>query len=112
MTCDELREQYELYALGVLDAGERSELDAHLRSEGDPCIDGVRRARELMATLALTAPESHPPARLRKKVMGLVGEPKRSWFGVPAWIAATVALAVIAGWLAYSRREQIGRAHV
>ena len=106
MTCDELREQYELYALGVLDAGERSELDAHLRSEGDPCIDGVRRARELMATLALTAPESHPPARLRKKVMGLVGEPKRSWFGVPAWIAATVALALIAGWLAYSRREQ------
>jgi len=106
MTCDELREQYERYTLGVLDADERAELDTHLRSEGDPCIDGVRRARELMATLALTAPESHPPARLRMKVMGLVGEPKTSWFGVPAWIAATVALAVIAAWLAYSRREQ------
>jgi len=106
MTCDELREQYELYALGVLDAAERAELDAHLHREGDPCIAGVHRARELMTTLALTAPESHPPARLRKKVVGLVGEPKGSGFGVPAWIAATVALAIIAGWLAYSRREQ------
>src|SRR6266700_5538399 len=105
MTCDELREQYELYALGVLDAEERAELDVHLHRQGDPCIDGVRRARALMTSLALTAPESHPPARLRKKVVGLVGEPKRSWLGVPAWIAATVALAIIAGWLAYSRRE-------
>lgn len=106
MTCEELREQYELYALGVLDAGERAELDAHLHRQGDPCIDGVRRARELMTSLALTAPESHPPARLRKKVVGLVGEPKKSWFRAPEWIGATVALAIIAGWLAYSRREQ------
>lgn len=106
MTCDELREQYELYALGVLDAAERAELESHLRSEGDPCIDGVRHARELMISLALAAPESHPPARLRKKVVGLIGEPKRSWFRAPEWIGATVALAVVAGWLAYSRREQ------
>ncbi|MCU1273433.1 MAG: hypothetical protein JWO48_864 [Bryobacterales bacterium] len=106
MTCDELREQYELYALGVLDGEERAELDAHLRSEGDPCVDGVRRARQLMTTLALTAPESHPPARLRKKVLALVGEPKRSWFRAPEWIGATLVLAIIAGWLAYSRREQ------
>src|SRR3977135_829973 len=88
MTCDELREQYELYALGVLDVAERAELDAHLHIEGDPCINGVRRARELMTTLALTAPESHPPTRLRKKVMGLVGAPKRTW----NWTRACSAL--------------------
>ena len=42
MNCDELRDQYELYALGALDPEERAELDAHLRREGDPCVDGGR----------------------------------------------------------------------
>lgn len=106
MNCDELRDQYELYALEALDAGEREELDAHLRRDGDPCVDGVRRARELMVSLALMAPESHAPARLRKKIVGLVGEPKRTWFRAPEWIGATIALAIIAGWLASQRREQ------
>ena len=106
MTCDELREQYELYALGILDADEGAELDAHLRREGDPCITGIRQARQLIGSLILTAPESHPPARLRKRVVGLVDEPKRTWFRAPEWIAATVAATIIAGWLANARREQ------
>jgi hypothetical protein len=106
MNCDELRDQYELYALGALDAEERAELDEHLRRQGDPCIDGVRHARELMTSLALMAPESIPPDRLRKKVVGLVGEPKRTWFRGPEWIGATIGLAIIAGWLANSRRDQ------
>jgi anti-sigma-K factor RskA len=106
MNCDELRDQYELYALNALDAEERAELEAHLRHEGDPCVDGVRRARELMVSLALITPESHPPARLRNKVVGLAGKPKRTWFRAPEWIAATVAATVIAGWLASDRRQQ------
>ncbi len=106
MNCDELRDQYELYALGALDAEERAELDAHLSREGDPCVDGVRRARQMMSSLALMTPESHPPARLRKRIVGLVIEPKRTWFRAPEWVAATVCLAIIAGWLANGRREQ------
>jgi anti-sigma-K factor RskA len=106
MTCDELQDQYELYALGVLDLEEREELDTHLRREDDPCIARVRHARELVGSLALTAPESRPPARLRKRVMGLVGQPKRTWFRAPEWIGATVAAAIIAGWLANALREQ------
>jgi len=106
MNCDELRDQYELYALDALDAEERAELDAHLRREGDACVDGVRKARDLMMSLALMTPESHPPARLRKKVVGLVGEPKRAWSWTPVWIAATVAATIIAGWLANDRRDQ------
>jgi anti-sigma-K factor RskA len=106
MTCDELRDQYELYALGVLDAEERAELDVHLRREDDPCNTGVRHARELVSSLALTAPESRPPARLRQRVVGLVSEPKRTWFRAPEWIGATVAAAIIAGWFANALREQ------
>ena len=106
MSCDELRDQYELYVLGVLEPPERVEIEEHLHREGDPCITGVRRARELMGSLALVAPESQPPARLRRKVGALVGEQKRPLFRAPEWIGATVAMAIIAGWLANARREQ------
>ena len=106
MNCDELRDQYELYALDALNAEERAELDAHLRREGDPCIAGVRKARALMVSLALTAPESHPPERLRKRVVGMVGDPKRAWSWIPFWIAAAACLAVVAVWLGMARRDQ------
>ncbi len=106
MNCDELRDQYELYALGALDAEERTELDAHLRRPDDPCVDGVRRARERVTSLALMAPEAHPPARLRAKVVNMVGEPKRGWNWAVPWAVAMVGLAVLALWLGVSRREQ------
>jgi anti-sigma-K factor RskA len=106
MNCDELRDQYELYALGVLDAGERAELDAHLRREGDPCIAGVQHARELVSSLALTSPESRPPARLRSKVVALVGEPKRTWNWTLVWIAASACLAVAVVWFGVTRRDE------
>jgi len=106
MTCDELRDQYELYALGALEAEERTELDTHLRRPDDPCVEGVRRARERMTTLALLSPEAQPPARLRAKVVNMVGEPKRSWNWAAPWAVAMVGLAVVALWLGVSRREQ------
>ena len=106
MNCDELRDQYELYVLGALDAEERTELDAHLSRPDDPCVSGVRRARERMTSLALMAPEVHPPARLRAKVVNMVGEPKRGWNWAVPWAVAMVGLAVLALWLGVSRREQ------
>jgi len=106
MNCDELRDQYELYALGALDADERAELDEHLSREGDPCVDGVHRARQMMTPLALMTPESHPPTRLRKRVIALTGEPLRSWSWTPVWILSTAALAVVAVWLGMERRNQ------
>jgi anti-sigma-K factor RskA len=106
MNCDELRDQYELYALGALEPEERAELDAHLRRDGDPCVEGVHRARQMMASLALMTPESHPPVRLRKRVIALAGEPQRSWNWTLVWILATAALAVVAVWLGMERRDQ------
>jgi anti-sigma-K factor RskA len=106
MSCDELRDQYELYALGVLDAAERAELDEHLLREGDPCIEGLQHALQLVSSLALAAPESRPPARLRNRVLGLVNEPKLPWFREPEWIVAVMALAIIAAWLVSVHRIQ------
>jgi anti-sigma-K factor RskA len=107
MTCEELRDQYELYALGVLEEPERSEIAAHLAREGDACIAGVRRARELMAALGASAPLVEPPAHLREKVLAQFGAPpKRAWSWTPVWIAVSAVLAVAAVWLGLDRREQ------
>ena len=106
MTCEELRDDYELYAMGLLDEPGRAELDAHLRREGDPCIAGVQKARELVSSIATTAPEVHAPARLRKKVAGLVvGDEGRRWSWAPVWIAVAAGLALVTIWLGISRRD-------
>ena len=107
MTCDELSDQYELYALGALDPEERAELDAHMRQPGDPCVDGVRRARERISALSLLSPEVRPPKRLRTRIVNSVGEPERSWNWAAPWAVATVGLAVLALWLGVARREQM-----
>jgi anti-sigma-K factor RskA len=106
MTCEELRDQYELYALGLLEASERAELEAHLSREGDACIDGVRRARELAALLGASVSPVEPPASLRKKVLAQVGGESRTWSWMPVWITATAILAVVSIWLGMERRDQ------
>ena len=49
MNCNELRDQYELYAFGVADEPERSEIREHLNRECEVCMEGMRRAREVAA---------------------------------------------------------------
>ncbi len=70
MTCDELRDHYELYAMGLAEEPEASEIRAHLERDCPTCVPGVRRARELMALLGAAAPPAEPSARLRQRVLG------------------------------------------
>ena len=43
MTCDELRQDYTSYALGIADDPERSEIAAHLARECPNCVPGMRQ---------------------------------------------------------------------
>jgi len=96
MNCDELRDQYELYALGLADEAEQSEIRAHLERDCPNCVPGVRRARGLTTLIGVTVPAAEPPARLRKRVLALAGEPAASRFNwSPVW-AAVAAAALIA----------------
>src|ERR1035441_9132790 len=45
MNCSELRDHYELYAIGVAEEPERSEIRAHLDRQCAVCMQGVKRAR-------------------------------------------------------------------
>lgn len=96
MNCDELRDSYELYALGLADELERSEIRAHLERDCPTCVPGVRAGRELTTLIGATAPAAEPPARLRKRVLALAaGQTASRLKGPPVW-AAVAAGALIA----------------
>ena len=73
MTCDELRDFYELYTLGIAEDPELSEIRAHLERNCATCVPGVRDARQLITLIGATAPDVQPPARLRKRVLAITG---------------------------------------
>ena len=97
MTCDELRDSYELYTLGLADGPEALEIRAHLDRNCATCVPGVRGARELISIIGATAPEVEPPARLRKRVMAIAGGQAASrWNWSPVWAAVAAGLLIAA----------------
>ena len=96
MNCDELRDYYELYALGLAEDPESGEIRAHLDRNCPACVPGVRGAREMVALIGAAAPAVSPPPRLRQRVLALAGEPKRARLNwAPVW-AAVAAGGIIA----------------
>jgi anti-sigma-K factor RskA len=105
MNCDELRDQYELYTLGIAEDPERAEIRAHLDRSCPNCVPGVRNARQLMAVIGASALAAEPPARLRKRVLAIAGPQKASlWNWSPVW-AAVAAGALIAA-VVFNTRAQ------
>ena len=106
MTCEELREMYELYALGVLESAERDELDAHLQRGCAICSTGLKRALETNAIVMAVAPDVAPPRTLRKRVLGSVGIEKSGWVGIVGWATVTAGLLVAVLWLSLEDRRR------
>ena len=98
MSCEELRDIYELYALGALEAGDRTEVDAHLGRGCADCLDGIKRALATNALIVAFAPDVEPPARLRRKLLAAIGAERAprgfSW----AWAAVCAALLAAVVW--------------
>jgi anti-sigma-K factor RskA len=95
MNCNELREYYELYAIGVAEDPERSEIRAHLNRQCEVCMQGIKQAREVATLLGGSAAPSEPSPRLRRRILASVGvEDKR--FGWAPWLAAALAMSMFA----------------
>lgn len=94
MTCEELKDLYELYALDVLEDQGRDEIDAHLDRGCETCKKGVHDALSMNAAMLNTVPDVAPPARLKRRVMAAVGAgtERRSPWG---WVAALAAAAML-----------------
>ncbi len=93
MTCDQLRDDFELYVLGVAEEPAKDEIRDHLRRECEVCMAGIRQARRLVTLLgAMTAPAS-PSPRLRRRILASVGAERRTpWWGLVATVAAALCL--------------------
>ena len=86
MTCDEVRDLLELYALGVLDEDERFEVATHLATDCRDCNADLRKAIRLNSAVLMTAEEKAISPALRKRVLARL-KPYSSVFGsVGSWI--------------------------
>jgi len=120
--CDQFRELFEGYALGVLDAEERTALEAHLATDCSDCTRLLGEARWLVSQLAYIAPDSRPSEMLRGRLMQRVrAEAQNPRFagqsktGVPYWmwigVATLFLVALYSAWDAHRSKQEVRAAH-
>jgi anti-sigma-K factor RskA len=109
MNCDELRQDYTSYALGVADDAESALIAEHLARKCPDCVRGMASAMATVTAMSGAVQIVEPPPRLRRRVMATVEQtPRRSWAGVfiPWAITAAMSIALVA--IGISGRRQIG----
>jgi hypothetical protein len=104
MKCEELRDHYELYAMGVADEPERSEIRDHLNRGCEVCMPEVKRARHLLALMGGTAAAAAPSPKLRRRILASVGYEQKK-FGWSPFLAAALLLSLFAVFY-FSGRER------
>lgn len=102
--CQDFREEFELYALGLLGPEERAEIDDHLRGGCDTCEVALKKALATNAIVMSMAPDVVPPARLKRRLLAGVGVQRMSW----GWLAtlAAACMLMIALWLSVQERSR------
>lgn len=102
--CQDFRDDFEFYALGVLDPEQKAEIDAHLRTGCATCEAALKDALAVNAIMMSMAPDVVPPARLKRRVLASVGGQRMSW----SWLAALAAacMLVVALWLSVQERSR------
>ncbi len=112
MSCEELRDHYELYALGLAEEPEQSEIRGHLNRECETCMAGVKKAMEITALLSGTASPAEPSAGLRRRILASVGaevgseKPRFAW--APIWAVAAALSLALAAYLGYQDWRNAG----
>ncbi len=96
MNCSDLTDFYELYALGLLEDPERTELEEHLSRNCEICTKEVGRAAQQNAAVLMVASKREPPSKLRNRVLAGFGIDARPlWLRLAPWGLAAVAAALI-----------------
>jgi hypothetical protein len=90
MNCPELRDHYELYALGLAEDPEREEIRAHLARGCEVCMSEMKRAREVVTMLGGTPELATPSPKLRRRILASVGDEQRGWGWTPFLAGTTI----------------------
>ena len=69
MTCEQLAQVYDEYALGVLEGEERAELEQHLARACPNCTPGVAEARGIVSSIGARCAYVEPSPELRAKIV-------------------------------------------
>ena len=114
MTCEQLRDEYELYALGLCEDEDRRELEAHLERRCPQCIAGVAAALNTVAALALLAQPQPVPQGLRRRVMAAIGVESTAtgWFTWPMLIPAAFAVGALLLWVESRSQLDVAQAQL
>jgi hypothetical protein len=105
MTHEELRDQYELYAIGVAGEPERSEIREHLGRGCEVCMQEMKRARELTALFGAAAVPAAPSPKLRRRILASAGYEQRK-FGWAPFLGLATALSLFAAFYFSARERQ------
>jgi anti-sigma-K factor RskA len=96
VTCEELRDDYGTWALGIAEDPARAEIAAHLARECPDCVRGVRSAMATVATMSAAVKEVNPPKHLRQRVVAMVApQPKRRYAFLPWAVSAVLAIVLL-----------------
>jgi anti-sigma-K factor RskA len=107
MNCEDLRGHYELYAIGLAEEPERSEIGDHLARGCEVCMTEMKHARELASLLGTSVPLSQPSPNLRKRILASVGSPQRGFWWAPVWAAVAAFCFVAAVYFSGRERESM-----
>jgi anti-sigma-K factor RskA len=119
MNCDELRDHYDLYALGIAEEPERGEIRVHLNRGCEVCMAQVKRSLGTSAMIGASAPAAEPSSQLRSRILASVGFENRRAGWLPVWlpiwlpiwlpgwgsVAAIAALCVLAVYLGFTGQQ-------
>ena len=104
MTPEELREQSDLYAFGLLEGAELAAFQEELRSNPE-ARTAAREGAALVARLSGMVQLVNPPARLRSRVLAMIDPAHGARKSVFGWglvfAASSLMLLVVAGMLSY-----------
>jgi hypothetical protein len=98
MTCEELRDDYTVYALGIAQDPAGGEITEHLARKCPVCVPGVAAALASVSAMSGAVKVVEPPKSLRRRIMSMLGRPeKRSLSALLPWaVAAVCAITLLA----------------
>ncbi len=118
MSHESFDSQAAAYALGVLDAGERAEFEAHLHAGCPRCEATLRESAEALAFVAGQAPPAVPPPEVKARLVRRLDVAsdkrrlQRTWlrWAVTSAAAMLVGGVLVGGWVAARYEARLGQA--